>query len=396
MTSLPDELIATIVDELEQDRESLKACSLVGSSFCAASQRYLFHSMWLHHDAWWLSSRSYAPSYSGETGTPATTIRRLAALFRASPHLAAFVRDLIIEVNIDLTTDEGALAAQILGTARNLESFAISSCANDWNNLPPALQTALLDVIARPSLKHLHLWSIDNIPASAVLGTLASATVLSIFSCTITAHAEHLASSARPVPQRASRLQKLLLTSSEPATYDLILSPRAPRFKEMTKLLLRPNERTRFGAERLLSSLSDTLTHLILDSEGFIAPYSLNFPPLPKLRFVTLRLFRGLAKRYIPDGFAATLTALPQASLTIIVSLAAHSTTLPWPTESSLLGLEDWQMDGPIRCHLRFMNRAETSLRGTYLDKFGVAMRAALPGRELQISTVEEEEWYKY
>ncbi|KAJ7127598.1 hypothetical protein C8R43DRAFT_1210859 [Mycena crocata] len=385
MISLPDELLTDIVDELKHDRESLKACSLVGSSFCAASQHYLFHSMWLHHDAWWLSNESYAPSYSGEAATPASTIRRMAVLFRESPHLAACVRDLTIEVNIDLTTDEGELVAQILGTAGKLESFAISSCSNDWNNLPPALQFALLDAIARPSLKDLHLWSIDNIPTSAVLGALTSTTLLSIFSCTIAARHEHLDYIVRPIPQPASRLQQLLLTSDEPATYDLILSPHAPQFKEITKLLLRPNERTRLGAERLLSSLFDTLTHLILDSQGLEAPYSLNLPILPKLRFVTLRLFCGLRKRYIPKLFAETLTALPP-----------RSTKAPWPPENPLRGLEDWQMDGPIFCQLSFMKRPEPLLKEMYLVEFDVAMRAALLGRELEISTVDKEEWYKY
>ncbi|KAJ6574224.1 hypothetical protein B0H19DRAFT_1123960 [Mycena capillaripes] len=265
MTSLPDELIAAVVDELEHDRESLKACSLVGASFCAPSQRRLFHSMWLHHDAWWFSSRSYTPSYSGERGTPGSTIRTLAPVLSESPHLATYVRRL----TIDLTTfpEEAALLAQMLRAMQNLKTFAVSSSFLNWNDLPLALTSACLDVLELPSLDRLHLWCIENIPASVILGALSSTTVLSIFSSTIATQLELPTSAAEPVPENTSRLHKLLLTSSESSSYDLILSPRAPELTQMTTLLLRPHIATKLGAERLLSSLSGTLTHLILDSE---------------------------------------------------------------------------------------------------------------------------------
>ncbi|KAJ7176144.1 hypothetical protein C8R43DRAFT_975076 [Mycena crocata] len=392
MVPIPNELTAAIVDELQHDRESLKSCSLVGPSFCAASQRHLFHSMWLHPDAWWLLSRVFSQPHITENRTPASSIRRVSALFSESPHLATYVRHLAV----DLTTspDQAKLLVQILRNVRNLETFAISSTGIDWNALPPALASTILDVFARPSLKRIHLWCLKNIPASVILGALSSTTVLLISSCTA-AYPEYPPITRPELAQNVSRLEQLLLSTTDPASYDLILSPHAPQLKHVTRLMLRADRRTRLGAEELLSRLCGTLTHLVLDAEEFGAPCPLSFPTLPKLRSVTLRLSLGVAKRFVSEGLAGILTALPPAALTIVFSIVTRSSKDPWPVEGPLAGLDDWQMDS-IRCQLLFLNQAiPPRLKESYLDAFGTAMRGAFAGRHLEVSPVEKKRWYQ-
>ncbi|KAJ6592563.1 hypothetical protein B0H19DRAFT_1224478 [Mycena capillaripes] len=383
MVPIPNELTAAIVDELQHNRESLKSCSLVGHPFCTASQRHLFHSMWLRPEAWWLLSRVFAPPQTTENRTPASSIRRVSALFSESPHLATYVRHLAV----DLTTspDEAKLLAQIIRTVQNLETFAISSTLINWNALPPALASTILNVLARPSLNRVHLWCIENLPASVILGALSSTTVLFISSGTTAYPDSEYPPTTRPEPQNVSRVEQLLLAITDPATYEIILSPYAPQLKHVTRLMLRADTRTRLCAEVLLSSLSETLTHLGLDAEGFGAPCPLSFPTLPKLRSVTLRVSLGVAKRFIPEGFAGILTALPPAALTIVFSIVTRSITDPWRDDGPVAGLENWQMDS-IRCQLLFLNQPNPQLKEAYLNAFGTAMREALPGRQLEIS----------
>ncbi|KAJ7468793.1 hypothetical protein FB451DRAFT_1257333 [Mycena latifolia] len=248
MPSIPLDLIAAIVDELKHDRTSLKACSLAAAAFCPPGQRHLFRTMWLHVEHWGIRSRNFTPSYSGERRTPSGTIQKISALLSESPHLATYVRHLTIE--LPTSPDEETLLEHTLQTVRNLETLAISGNLVLWNSLSPPLASTILEVMARPALNRLHLWGIQNVPANAIFRALSSMAVLSIYETTA-AHHEHQPP-ANSLPQIASRLEQFLLSDSEPATYALIQSPRAPELTKVRWLLLRVGGgNPEHGAERL-------------------------------------------------------------------------------------------------------------------------------------------------
>ncbi|KAJ6564623.1 hypothetical protein B0H19DRAFT_1141565 [Mycena capillaripes] len=384
MPSIPDDLIPSIVQELEHDRTSLKACSLVGSSFRSPSQRRLFHSMWLHPNRIKLQvmSRSVVPSYSGEYRVPSSTIRRASTLLSGSPHLASYIRHLTIELTT--SPDEAALLEQFLQKVRNLETFAISGTLIDWNRLLPALASTILNVIALPSLSRLHLWSMENIPATLIFTALSSMVVLSIDETTV-AHTSIANSSSSGI---ASRLEQLILSTDQAEIYALIHSPGAPTLRNVRRLLLHMSEKTGPGAERLLSSLFGTLTHLVLDYGDFAG--TLRFPTLPTLCSITLQICCGFTQRFIPEGLAETLTRLPRAALTLVFATTAYSWAEPRPNQNPLVGLENWEMPHSIRCQLLFIGRGSDATREAAFFAFGIIMRAALPHFQLDISIAEE------
>ncbi|KAJ6564584.1 hypothetical protein B0H19DRAFT_1259013 [Mycena capillaripes] len=262
MPSISDDLIPSIVQELEHDRTMLKACSLVGSPFRSPSQPCLFHLIWLHTNVWRFRSRSFVPSYSGEYRTPSSTIQRASTLLSGSPHLALYIGHLTIELTT--SPDEAELLEQLLQTVQNLKTFAISSTLIDWNRLLPALASMILNVIALPSLSHLHLWSIGNIPATLLFTALYLMVVLSINEMKV-AHTSITNSSLSGI---ASWLEQLILSTGKMEIYTLIHSPGPTALMNVKRLLLHISEKTEPGAEHLLSSLSGTLTHLVLDYGG--------------------------------------------------------------------------------------------------------------------------------
>ncbi|KAJ7654292.1 hypothetical protein B0H17DRAFT_1214387 [Mycena rosella] len=314
MATVPHELIAAIVDELEDDRESLKACSMVATAFCPPSQRHLFRSMWLHRANWQFYTVAQQAPHRG-TSIPSGTIRRVSSLLSESPHLAIYVRDLTID--LPDSADEDVPLEQILQAVLNLERFVISGLFVRWGDLPLPLASAILDIFARPALERLHLLNMQGVPAPAVLRVLSFVRVLSIDHTTFAEEDEGSSESAWPLS--APRLHHLILSTSIPPTYALMLSPRAPRLTHLKKVLLRVDISARPHAERLLSSIADTLEELELDCGDLSSP--LHLPNLPNLRSLTLRIFRGLA-RHLPNGFAQTLSALPRiAALTLIFAI---------------------------------------------------------------------------
>ncbi|KAJ6566823.1 hypothetical protein B0H19DRAFT_1374229 [Mycena capillaripes] len=384
MSSIPPELIAAIVDELEHDRASLKACSLVAIAFCPPSQRHLFRAMWLHRENWQFYTVVQQALHRGTT-IPSGTIKRVSSLLSESPHLTAYVRDLTID--LPDSADEDAPLAYVLHAATNLERFVVSGLAVRWGDLSDPLVSSILEVLARPMLKNLHFLNVRDVPASAILHALSFVKVLSLHHSTFTEDEQEDAA-----PPTASLLDHLILSTSLPSTYELILSPHAPKLRSVTKLLLRVDWNARLYAERLLSSLAGTLIQLELDCGELSFPF--NLPHLPHLRFLTLRLFRGIARR-LPDGFAGTLAGLPRVSLTVSFAIQNRFVEGQWLEEGPLPGLEDFQVN-TMTCQLLYLDPTHTkpSRRDAAFEAFRNAMHAALPGFQLEFARVEEEQSY--
>ncbi|KAJ7429629.1 hypothetical protein FB451DRAFT_1327755, partial [Mycena latifolia] len=314
-------LIGAIVDELEDDRASLKACSVVASAFCSPSQRHL-------------STRC---GFIARTGSFYTVEQQ--------------------------TLHRGTSIPS--GTIRRASRFVISGLVVRWDDLSLPLASAILGIFARPGLERLHLLNMRDVPAPAVMGVLASVKVLSIHHTTFTEEVVVSSESRKP-------------PTALPSTYGLILAAHAPRLSHLKKLLLRVDTNARLHAERLLSSIANTLEELELDCGGMAfkvfrsqltckselsSPF--NLPHLPNLRSVTIGIFLGLARQS------------------------------KWADEAFLLGVEECQVD-TVHCQLRFLDPTNTrpSMRDIAFDVFCAALKTALPAFKMDFSRVGESESY--
>ncbi|KAJ7117258.1 hypothetical protein C8R43DRAFT_1112842 [Mycena crocata] len=378
MVSIPSELITAIVDELEHDRDSLKACSVVTVAFCAASQHHLFRSMWLHRE----NSHFYTDTgqflHSGTT-IPSGTIKKAFSILSESPHLAAYVQDLTID--LPESADEDKPLAHILQVATNLERFVVSGLSLPWGSLPAPLASTILEVFTRPMVRRLHLHNVQEVPESAVWHMMSSKTVLSIHTVVVPDGED-----SKHYP--SSQLEHLILTASLPAIYELVLSPRAPKFTRITHLTVRIDSGTSVFTDRLLSSLADTLTHLDLNCG--VLSFPLTLPNLPRLRSVTLRILTGLVRSH-PDGLAETLLGLPRVALTLIYGVQIRARETNWAVDGPIIGLTA----DDITCKLQFIGPdARTSrpaIRGLAFAAFCRGMDAALPGFDIAYERIDEQ-----
>ncbi|KAJ7223690.1 hypothetical protein B0H12DRAFT_291322 [Mycena haematopus] len=120
MPVLPQDLFETIIDELQDDKNTLKSCALVASSFLPPSQRNLFRKV------------RVGPTQD----FPATFLAE-------SPHLA--LRQLVIQLSSDLTT------VVALRPALNIETLIVSGRAVlSWSDLGNEISSALFDSLSRP------------------------------------------------------------------------------------------------------------------------------------------------------------------------------------------------------------------------------------------------------
>ncbi|KAJ6468243.1 hypothetical protein C8R45DRAFT_1218765 [Mycena sanguinolenta] len=376
--AIPFELIAAIVDELEHERPSLKACSLVATPFCAPSQRHLFRAMWLHRENWQFYTAAQKALHRG-TKIPSGTIKRVAALFSESPHLAVYIRDLTID--LPDSADEDIPLAQVLQAVTKLERFVISGLVVRWDDLSRSLTSAILDVFVRPSLESLHLLNIQDLPASAILGALSSMKVLSIHHPTL--KDEETVDEGGPLT--TSKIRHLVLSSVSPPTYELILSTRAPKFGNVRKLHL--DTSANLHIDRILTSVAATLVDL--DIKCGALPFALILPSLPALSSLTLRIVRGTTRR-LPDGLWGTLVGLPRVSMTLMFAIQNRLVEGEWAEEGPLTGLDDCQTK-TMHCQLLFLDsNVMEATKNDAFHSFCAALRAALPGFQIEFSSMEE------
>ncbi|KAJ6561355.1 hypothetical protein B0H10DRAFT_1151257 [Mycena sp. CBHHK59/15] len=378
MSPIPPELIAAIVDELADDRESLKVCSLVATAFCAPSQSFIFRSIWLHRENW----RFYTPEehvhYQG-TSVSLGTIQGCHILLENSPHLAAYIRDLTID--LPDSTSEDLPLEHILMASLNIERFVISGLFVSWTDLSPSLVTALQGVMAQPTLTHLHLLSIHGLPFAPVVRALSAQKVLSVYSTTLA----NDGSESQFHPPRTGRLERLILAAGGnrcyTQIYELLLSPRSPNLAHVTQLSLKFDT----YSFRLLAVVAETLQQLTVDYNR--TEFELTLPPLPQLHTLELRIFPGFATRF-PEAFAETLAALPRTNLTLIFGIASLLSKDSWADTGRMLGLENWEMD-TVRCEL-LLRHSKNERRKLMFHAACAAIRAALPAVDIEFSEMDQ------
>ncbi|KAJ7500616.1 hypothetical protein B0H11DRAFT_785703 [Mycena galericulata] len=392
MTCIPHELVAAIVDELEDDHASLKACSVVATAFCSPSQRHLFRSMWLHRGNW----KHYTPAQQTlHKGTlaPSGTIEGVHSLLLESPHLASYVRDLSID--LPESTNEEVSLELVLRVVSNLDRLVISGMTVRWDELTIALASTILDVLTRPTLSSLHLLNIRNFPVTTIHRVLSSMKVLSIHHTTLASEEEEDDTPRNTVPLTGSCLEELILSTSLPSTFAAILSPDAPHLTRVRKLSLYLG--AGYLADRLLMSLVRTLLHLELvcgAPEFPLDSHTLSVvESFTNLRSLKLRIFCGLRRR-LPDGFAQTLASLPHTSISISIVIQDSRLEGEWIDEGPLLGPAESQVDS-LNCQVVFLDPPhKASNRHALFGSFSSAIKNMLPGFKIDLERIDVEPSY--
>ncbi|KAJ7478311.1 hypothetical protein FB451DRAFT_1557022 [Mycena latifolia] len=158
MVALAQELIDAIVDEVAltdkseyTDSATLKACSLAARTFVAPSQRHLFRLLTL---------------------TP-TTAAKMFRRFTASPHLAAYFRD--ITVDLWFLTDYIRHLVSIFPLLTGVRRL-ISRCPVnwDWRSFPANFRAALVALLFLPALQCVAFIGYSGVPSFIIRHLLLS------------------------------------------------------------------------------------------------------------------------------------------------------------------------------------------------------------------------------
>jgi hypothetical protein len=143
---LPQELIDTIFENLEDDKWTLRRCSLVCSSWLLSTHRRLFRRIVLLP----LYNSSPRPLFYGQ---------RLHNLLLMSPHIATYIRELELYEGQSIKGLAWIGSDQslplVLGMLKDLTRIELQRL--EWNLVPPALRQSIQNVLALPSLQFLKM-----------------------------------------------------------------------------------------------------------------------------------------------------------------------------------------------------------------------------------------------
>jgi hypothetical protein len=254
MSPLPQELFDAIIDEIH-DKETLKACALVGSSFLPPSQRRIFRKVALG-----LGRHS----------------RDTAAALAESPHLVSYIRDL--SLFMPSTVPNSVAVAGVLRSAQNIESLVVfgRAASVNWNCVEPEASSALLDCLSRPSLRQLQPSNLQDVPA-ALISAATAIPVVSFFYVRMDvreAISEQLHASA-PAP----RLRHLILSDTGPAVRlicNFLLHPRNSAYtQQIERLEIRIDQHSASYGKRIMTACAATLKYLAVSLAGM--PLYLDF-----------------------------------------------------------------------------------------------------------------------
>ncbi|KAJ6448913.1 hypothetical protein C8R45DRAFT_1045616 [Mycena sanguinolenta] len=189
MAILPQELFDAIIDEVHEDKKTLKSCAVVASSFLGRSQRNLF--------------RNVVVGRVGLLGDVSITF------FADSPYLALYIRHLTIHMVSEF--DAIVLALRL---AQNIESLFVSGREMRWGKLGNGVPLALFDCLTRQSLRRLRLVRMPDVPAAFMLAVLASVPAVSLFEVRVDSNWQEMEQDSNSSP--APRLRHLLLADIGP------------------------------------------------------------------------------------------------------------------------------------------------------------------------------------
>jgi hypothetical protein len=159
--SIPVDIIGSVIEQLQNDSDTLKTTAVVSRSFLRFSQRYLFSTINL--------SIGYRKSADRERS------QRLQYVFASNPKLASYVRDFSLSITglwhpETMTYPQSLLISnkvlpQIFGALERLHSFTLSGL---WEPQTTAWKSAVFNLCRSPSLRCLCLRGTGNFPVAHI------------------------------------------------------------------------------------------------------------------------------------------------------------------------------------------------------------------------------------
>jgi hypothetical protein len=162
---VPQELIDSILSDVDDDSDSLRACALASKCFLTPAQRLLFKEMSFP------MQQNFRGVPTGASNPITLLVQRASDTLSSSPHLLPFVRQLTIG---SMYWKEGWEALKVLlCTLRpaKLEHFVMQGALKA---MPSDVCVALTRIFAQPSLQKAVLWGWDDIPPSVLTAAFGS------------------------------------------------------------------------------------------------------------------------------------------------------------------------------------------------------------------------------
>ena len=162
MPRLPQELIVVIINQVD-DQKTLKACSLVASSFVYLSQTLLFHTIDLDIPIRTPRKKAYT---------------RFLRLLTLHPHLGTYVRSLRLgDDSEDLRFSRSWIVhakslPQLFRLLPRLESFSLTFNSDEmnWKSIPADISSAFGRLFCLPTLQAVSLEFICGFPPQLLFG----------------------------------------------------------------------------------------------------------------------------------------------------------------------------------------------------------------------------------
>ncbi|KAK0462039.1 uncharacterized protein EV420DRAFT_142579 [Desarmillaria tabescens] len=141
--TLPQELVDIIIDENQNDKAALRACSLVSRSWTYTSQRHIYSQIRFSHNK---RRYYYAQGHSQRD------MEQFHTLICAYPHVATLVRAIEVSPHLD-----AQLLALILEKLIKLENVSLDLCGYHWDEISPYMQGTILATLRSPRIASLEL-----------------------------------------------------------------------------------------------------------------------------------------------------------------------------------------------------------------------------------------------
>jgi hypothetical protein len=252
MAPLSQELFDAIIDEIH-DKETLKSCALVATSFLLPSQRNLFRNLTIR------------------LGLGGQRSRDTSAALAESPHLMSYIRNLTIYMGCIVS--EYLAVAVILRSVQSIESLAVFERFRNWR-LGDEASSALLDCLSRPSLRRLELSNVSGVPAALILAATAIPVVE--FKSVSMAHLVEDISEQLHVSAPVPRLRHLIFGDPNFSTPEVLRvcnlllhpDPWNPAYTQIERLEINIDQRGVNYDERIMAAFAATLKYLVLHNKG--------------------------------------------------------------------------------------------------------------------------------
>ncbi|EAU83587.1 hypothetical protein CC1G_07960 [Coprinopsis cinerea okayama7 len=246
MLVIPPELVELIVGFISS-RSTLRACALVGPDFLYPCQQRLFTEVVLA-----------PPKRRGTRPTKATPAQRFLDALNSSPHLASFVRSLIIECEDSIEEqpwlyNDTALQhilprldrlakISVNGKVKPGDEAAPTKANLSWSSLSLTLRSALTSVMRSGSVIDLELGGFSRIPVSSVIHSCSQLKKLSLLPLYLVDEGDggEQDSDAAPSPPELLDVEDITIKQSSVAlrrTTDWLLRPNyGPDIRQVQRL----------------------------------------------------------------------------------------------------------------------------------------------------------------